>query len=179
MTAGALLGHGCVAIQTRLLQALQILLPQLILLAAQLVQIFPGEQAAFMAVAEEGLDGVVAHRLHRHNADLALAGLQHLLARAMADAIQASKMRWALLDDSLAPLTLAEAFYLGTAGGGAFFGKVGRFEPGYAFDALVIDDSDFETTADYNGLIQRLERLVYLGRDDQIVAKYVGGKPVF
>ncbi len=99
--------------------------------------------------------------------------------RAMADAIQASKMRWALLDDSLAPLTLAEAFYLGTAGGGAFFGKVGRFEPGYAFDALVIDDSDFETTADYNGLIQRLERLVYLGRDDQIVAKYVGGKPVF
>ncbi|MGL4283959.1 MAG: amidohydrolase family protein [Eubacterium aggregans] len=99
--------------------------------------------------------------------------------RAMADAIQASKMHWALLDDSMAPLTLAEAFYLGTAGGGAFFGKVGRFEPGYAFDALVIDDSDFETTADYNGLIQRLERLVYLGRDDQIVAKYVCGKPVF
>ena len=31
--------------------------------------------------------------------------------------------------------------YLATKGGGAFFGKVGSFEPGYEFDAIVMDDS--------------------------------------
>ena len=49
--------------------------------------------------------------------------------RAMADAIQVSKLRWRLQDQSLAPLTAPEAFWLGTAGGGAFFGKVGSFDP--------------------------------------------------
>ncbi|MFR9190595.1 MAG: amidohydrolase family protein, partial [Anaerotruncus massiliensis (ex Togo et al. 2019)] len=63
--------------------------------------------------------------------------------RAMADAVQASKLRWRLLDDSLRPLTVPEAFYLGTKGGGEFFGKVGSFEEGYEFDAVVLDDSGF------------------------------------
>ncbi|MEG2119889.1 MAG: amidohydrolase family protein, partial [Pseudoflavonifractor sp.] len=39
--------------------------------------------------------------------------------RAMADAIGTSKLRWRLQDQSLAPLTAAEAFYLGTVGGGS------------------------------------------------------------
>lgn len=37
------------------------------------------------------------------------------------------------------PLWFHEAFYLATKGGGQFFGKVGSFERGYAFDALIID----------------------------------------
>ena len=32
-------------------------------------------------------------------------------------------------------LTVANAFYLATKGGGSFFGKVGSFEPDYEFDA--------------------------------------------
>lgn len=55
---------------------------------------------------------------------------------AMAEAIRVSKLRWRLVDESLAPLTIPEVFYLATLGGGAFFGKVGSFEAGYEFDAL-------------------------------------------
>ncbi len=33
-------------------------------------------------------------------------------------------------------------FFLGTKGGGSFFGKVGSFEEGYEFDGLVIDDAN-------------------------------------
>lgn len=71
-----------------------------------------------------------------------VAGGAHLsVFRALTDAIAVSKLRWRLLDDSLTPLAFAEAFWLATMGGGAFFGKVGSFEEGFAFDALVLDDS--------------------------------------
>ena len=39
------------------------------------------------------------------------------------------------------PLTIVEALWMATKGGGRFFGRVGSFEPGYAFDAVVLDDS--------------------------------------
>ena len=55
--------------------------------------------------------------------------------RAIADAIQVSKLRWRLMDQTQAPVTLEEAFYMATIGGGSFFGKVGSFEKGYEFDA--------------------------------------------
>ena len=38
-------------------------------------------------------------------------------------------------------MLFAEAFYMATKGRGAFFGKVGSFEAGYEFDAVVMDDS--------------------------------------
>ena len=50
---------------------------------------------------------------------------------AMAMAVQCSKLRWRLVDSSLAPLNIEEVFYLASKGGGAFFGKVGSFERGY------------------------------------------------
>ena len=43
----------------------------------------------------------------------------------------------------------SEAFYMATKGGGSFFGKVGSFEEGYEFDALVIDDSRLNSVNDY------------------------------
>ena len=43
---------------------------------------------------------------------------------------QSSKLRWRLQDDTLDALTAEEVFYMATKGGGAFFGKVGSFEPG-------------------------------------------------
>ena len=49
------------------------------------------------------------------------------LFKAMALAIQASKLRWRMQDDSLKPLTLEEVFYIATKGGGEFFGNVGSF----------------------------------------------------
>ncbi|HIT56363.1 MAG TPA: amidohydrolase family protein, partial [Candidatus Galloscillospira stercoripullorum] len=67
-------------------------------------------------------------------------GNQMSIFRAMADAIQASKLRWRLQDESLAPLTVPEVFWMGTMGGGSFFGKVGSFEAGYELDAVVLND---------------------------------------
>ena len=43
------------------------------------------------------------------------------------------------------PLTVEEAFYMGTEGGGSFFGKVGSFKEGYEFDAVVLNDSTILT----------------------------------
>ena len=59
------------------------------------------------------------------------AGSSLSILRAMADAIQVSKLYWRLADSSVRPLTLEEAFYMGTEGGGSFFGKVGSFKEGY------------------------------------------------
>ena len=108
-----------------------------------------------------------------------VAGGTHTpIFRAMADAIQVSKLRWRLVDDSLAPLTAAEAFYLGTAGGGAFFGKVGSFLPGYEFDALVINDSRY-TPSGALSIMERLERSIYLADERGFQYKFVQGRQIF
>lgn len=107
-----------------------------------------------------------------------VAGGAHLsIFRAMTDAIQCSKLRWRLVDQDTPALTLPEALYMATKGGGAFFGKVGSFEPGYAFDAVVVDDSDLPTTHTCT-LEERLERFVYLS-DGQPFAKYAAGRRLF
>lgn len=97
---------------------------------------------------------------------------------AMAQAVQASKLRWRLQDETLKPLTAPEVFFLATKGGGAFFGKVGSFEPGYEADVVVLDDSRLghpqELTPE-----QRLERLLYLADEREVFAKYVAGKRLF
>ncbi|MDO5574591.1 MAG: amidohydrolase family protein [bacterium] len=95
----------------------------------------------------------------------------------MAEAIRVSKLRWRLFDDTLRPLTLAEAFYMGTMGGGAFFGKVGSFIKGYEFDAVVLDDSKLKAPYSMTAL-QRLERAVYLPEKCEVTAKYVAGNKV-
>ena len=70
------------------------------------------------------------------------------------------------------PLCLSEAFHMATKAGGAFFGKVGSFEPGYEFDALIIreDESPLELSVE-----ERLERFIYTGDDRDIEERYVGG----
>ena len=99
------------------------------------------------------------------------------LFRAMAHAVQASKLRWRLLDNSLAPLTAEEVFYLATKGGGKFFGKVGSFEPGYEFDAVVLDDGRLAHPQALD-IRSRLERMIYLADEREIRAKYVKGRKI-
>jgi guanine deaminase len=119
-------------------------------------------------------------------------GIHTSIFRAMADAIQVSKLRRSLLGGG-APLTTEEAFHLGTAGGGAFFGKIagggaadfgradfgaaGSFEPGYDFDALVIGDADLAAPFEFSPR-DRLERVIYLSGDSHILAKFVRGKRI-
>lgn len=93
-------------------------------------------------------------------------------------AIRASKLRWRLLDQEVKPLTVDQAFYLATLGGGSFFGKAGSFEEGYELDAIVLDDSRLDHPQELP-LRSRLERCLYLADDREIAAKYVRGTKLF
>ena len=105
------------------------------------------------------------------------AGSSLSMFRAMAMAVQCSKLRWRLVDQSQAPLTATEVFYLATKGGGAFFGKAGSLEEGYEFDAVVIDDRKIRHARPVS-VRERLERLIYLDGDASVYAKYIKGKQV-
>ena len=97
---------------------------------------------------------------------------------AITDAIQVSKMYFRMVDENYKPLIFSEAFYLATKGGGKFFGKVGSFEDGYEFDAVVLDDSILPHPQPLN-LAERMERAVYLGLDQKnITAKFVAGTKI-
>ncbi|MCR4569854.1 MAG: amidohydrolase family protein [Bacteroidales bacterium] len=95
--------------------------------------------------------------------------------RMLVYAIQVSKMHYQL-DHSKAFLTLPEVFWIATKSAGSFFGKVGSFEPGYDFDALVIND-DILHPEEYS-LPHRLERYIYLGDDRQIIHRFCRGQEV-
>jgi guanine deaminase len=112
-----------------------------------------------------------------------VAGGVHLsIFRAAVDAIQVSKLRSILMDNSDAPLSCGEAFYLATKGGGAFCGiaggsSCGSFENAYDADILVLDDRTLLPPYDLS-IEERLERVIYLSDDRHIKAKYVRGRLV-
>ena len=107
------------------------------------------------------------------------AGQTESIFRAITDAVQASKLYWRCVDPSAKPLSFIESFYLATKGGGSFFGKVGSFEPGCEFDAVVIDDSVLPQLQPLT-LAERLERAIYLVLDrDCILTKYVRGTKTY
>lgn len=105
-------------------------------------------------------------------------GNQMSIFRAMADAIQASKLRWRLQDESLAPLTVPEVFWMGTMGGGSFFGKVGSFEAGYELDAVVLNDARLCSVRRFS-VEERLERMIYLAEECGVEAKFAAGTQLF
>lgn len=109
--------------------------------------------------------------------DVAAGSTENMFV-AMRYAIQASKLRWRMKDDRLDPLTMPEVFYMATKGGGAFFGSVGSFEPGYEMDAVVLDDSRLMHPQKLS-VEQRLERMVYLADEREVYAKYVTGTKLF
>lgn len=107
-----------------------------------------------------------------------IAGGSHeSLLRAMMHAIQASKLRWRLLDQTVKPLSFERVFYLATMGGGAFFGSVGTFREGWAADAVVLDDANLDHPQDLP-VRARLERMTYLADERNIAAKYVEGRKI-
>ena len=95
--------------------------------------------------------------------------------RMMVYAIQVSKMHYQQ-NHERAFLSLSEAFWIATKSAGRFFGRVGSFEPGYEFDALVIDDGDLNH--DHYSLLHRLARYIYLGDDRQILHRFCRGKEI-
>ncbi|MCL2067241.1 MAG: amidohydrolase family protein [Treponema sp.] len=105
-------------------------------------------------------------------------GVHDSIFRTMADTVQVSKLRQTLLKTAEKPIKLEEAFYLGTAGGGSFFGKCGSFTAGNDFDVLVMDDRNLAAPFELS-IQDRLDRVVYLSDERNIRAKYVKGNILF
>ncbi len=99
------------------------------------------------------------------------------MLRSIQDALNISRLMQPKDDDDIIKLSFSQAFYLATKGGGAFFGKVGSFEKGYAFDALVIDDSDICPWP--LNVAGRLENIVYHANNNNLIAKYINGEQIF
>lgn len=99
------------------------------------------------------------------------------IANIIYGSIQASKMTWLNTNKQLKPLSFSESFYLGTKGGGSFFGKVGSFEKGYEFHALIIDDKDLSDIRELT-IEERLQKYIYIGDDRNIFKRYVMGEEI-
>lgn len=105
------------------------------------------------------------------------------MLRAVFDCSIASRIYWAANERNDNPhavktyLSLPEAFYLATKGGGSFWGKVGSFEEGYDFDAVVIDD---RTLHDLNErpILMRMERIISTCDERHIKAKFIAGNQI-
>lgn len=97
------------------------------------------------------------------------------IARTISTAIQHSKIR-NMYNPEWEAINLAESFYMATRSGGRYFNKVGAFDEGYKFNALIIDDSNMYVDS-YTPL-ERLERFCYSGDDRNIVMRYILGKEI-
>jgi len=95
----------------------------------------------------------------------------------MVSAVQVSNLRWRCIDENDRQLSMTEAFYMATRGGGEFFGRVGCFDSGYEFDALVIDDSGLPWMMKPDAE-HRFLRSLYLSHECSIAAKYVRGRRI-
>jgi guanine deaminase len=99
------------------------------------------------------------------------------ILRVMRHAIEVSKLYRLLADRDDKALSIEEAFWLGTAGGGSFFGNVGTFAPGAEFDAVVFDDSTLEAPYPLT-ITERVARIVHYADDRSVAAKYARGARV-
>jgi guanine deaminase len=108
-----------------------------------------------------------------------VAGGSYLsMFRAIEDCITTSKIRNCLFDSKYYNITIEQALYLATLGGGEFFGKVGSFEKGYEFDAIVLNERDIPTILMSElSLLERFERYIYRSHTN-VYAKFIAGKKV-
>ncbi|MDD2371870.1 MAG: amidohydrolase family protein [Firmicutes bacterium] len=91
-------------------------------------------------------------------------------------AIQLSKMKARMEDDLSKVLNLSEVFYMATKSGGSFFGDTGSFEEGYSGDFLVIDTTSIMAPREKRSPIERLEKYLYIGSQNNITERYLQGK---
>ncbi len=103
------------------------------------------------------------------------AGQSAAVYRQIARAVQLSKLK-EFYEPENERITFKQAFHMATRVGGSCFGRIGAFENGYHFNALVIDGLE-----DKNSVLSpesRLERFCYAGDDRNIIARYIDGKEI-
>lgn len=108
-----------------------------------------------------------------------IAGGDHIsMFDAVTAAIRASKVRQ--MTDPARPdfLTVAEAWYLGTSAGAAFFGDAPGFAPGNTLHAIVLSDDDLPQSHPLSPA-ERLERCMYRRQKDAVRAVWSDGRKVY
>lgn len=104
-----------------------------------------------------------------------IAGGAHLaMADVLTDAVRVSKTRWIETDGKDDFLKFHEAFYLATGAGASYFGGSGSFQEGEKLHALVLTDELLCPTRHLT-LPERLERLIYLFDDRNVLSVYSDG----
>ena len=144
------------------------------------------EYGCFAVHCPEATNNVIAgimgvHKLQEQGIHIALgsdigAGVKNGIYRQCAAAIKLSKLKEFYEPEEAKTIDITNAFFLATKAGGSVFGKIGTFEPGYIFNALVIDGIEDENHP--MSPEQRLERFCYAGDDRNIVSRYLNGKPI-
>lgn len=101
-------------------------------------------------------------------------GAELSMMRAVTAAIRTSKL---ISHGSDSPLSAAEAFYMATSAGQAFFGAGPGFKKGDMLHAVVLSDAELPKTLTLS-TAERLERLLYFAQDSSILAVYSEGKRI-
>ncbi len=93
-----------------------------------------------------------------------------------ATAIQFSKIKTFYEPEDNRQLSIENAFYMATKGGGACFDRVGSLESGYRYNALILKP-DNEVLTERTPM-QQLERFLNIGDDRSIIKRYIDGKEI-
>lgn len=96
------------------------------------------------------------------------------LYKQMAEAVRLSKLKEFYEPDGNKTIMFRNAFYMATKVGGSVFDRVGSLEPGYRFNALVLDGLD-EKVRELTSA-EKLERFAYKGDERNIVGRYIDGR---
>ena len=94
----------------------------------------------------------------------------------IARAVQYSKLKEFYEPGDNRTLSFPEAFYLATRQSGSLFGRVGSLEPGYDFDALLIDGLD--DGARHLTPEEIVERFCYIGNSSNIKTRWLNGHQI-
>lgn len=104
-------------------------------------------------------------------------GAELSMMRVITGCIRTSNAKYIASDRAHAPLSVAEAVYLGTTSGARYFGAGDGFAAGKRLHALVLDDSALPPTR-ARGVRDRFERMLYLAEESCIQAVYSEGRRI-
>ncbi len=105
-------------------------------------------------------------------------GAQIAMPNVIAMSIRASKLRAMMDEKKPRYLSVAEAYYLGSAAGAQYFDPRPVFSPGTKLHAVVVDESAFTESARELSMVERFERAVYRMTAHDLTAVWSEGRLV-
>ena len=108
----------------------------------------------------------------------AAGGAQIAMPNVIAMSIRASKLRAMMDEKKPRYLSVAEAYYLGSAAGAQYFDPRPVFSEGTKLHAVVVDESNFTESARELSMVERFERAVYRMTAHDLTAVWSEGRLV-